>query len=133
MKVVTIAAAKGGATKSTVTALLAVRATKGGKRVALFDLNGDQGDLTQWYALRSKPRRSPLFLRLIPVQKISLDIDVLVEGVDHCSDFLFHRSFPFRRGHGDEAVEVVASLAEGIESPDVRMPSPTVTGVDVAD
>ena len=83
MKVVTIAAAKGGATKSTVTALLAVRATKGGKRVGLFDLNGDQGDLTQWYALRSKPRRSPLFLRLIPVQKISPDIEVCrAEGFD---------------------------------------------------
>jgi cellulose biosynthesis protein BcsQ len=83
MKVVTIAAAKGGATKSTVTALLAVRAAKGGKRVALFDLNGDQGDLTQWYALRSKPKRGPSFLRLIPVQKISLDIEVCrAEGFD---------------------------------------------------
>ena len=60
----------------TVTALLAVRATKGGKRVALFDLNGDQGDLTQWYALRDKPRRGPMFLRLIPVQKVSQDVEV---------------------------------------------------------
>src|SRR5262249_58641891 len=74
MKVVTIAAAKGGATKSTVTALLAVRATRGDKRVAIFDLNGDQGDLTQRNALRAKPRRGPNVLRLIPVQKISLDI-----------------------------------------------------------
>src|SRR5215813_5937796 len=83
MKVVTIAAAKGGATKSTVTALLAVRATRGDKRVAIFDLNGDQGDLTQWYALRGKPRRGPNFLRLIPVQKISLDIEVCrAEGFD---------------------------------------------------
>src|SRR5262249_42860805 len=82
MKVVTIAAAKGGATKSTVTALLAVRAAKNGERVALFDLNGDQGDLTQWYALR-KPKRGPNFLRLIPVQKISLDIEVCrAEGFD---------------------------------------------------
>src|SRR5262249_25138695 len=76
MNVVTIAAAKGGATKSTVTALLAVRATEGGKRVAMFDLNGDQGDLTQWCALRGKPRRGPTFLRLIPVENISLDIEV---------------------------------------------------------
>ena len=83
MKVVTIAAAKGGATKSTVTALLAVRATKGGRRVAMFDLNGDQGDLTQWYALRSKPRRQPMYLRLIPVENISLDIEVCrTEGFD---------------------------------------------------
>src|SRR5262245_21880305 len=76
MNIVTIAAAKGGATKTTVTALLAVRATKGGKRVAMFDLNGDQGDLTQWYALRSKPKGKPIFLRLIPVQKVSQDIEV---------------------------------------------------------
>jgi chromosome partitioning protein len=83
MNVVTIAAAKGGATKTTVTALLAVRATKGGKRVAMFDLNGDQGDLTQWYALRSKPRGKPTFLRLIPVEKVSQDIEVCrAEGFD---------------------------------------------------
>jgi len=83
MNVVTIAAAKGGATKSTVTALLAVRATEGGKRVAMFDLNGDQGDLTQWCALRGKPRRGPTFLRLIPVENISLDIEVCRgEGFD---------------------------------------------------
>jgi len=83
MKVVTIAAAKGGATKTTVTALLAVRAARNGKRVALLDLNGDQGDLTQWYALRSKPKRGPNFLRLIPVQKISLDVEVCrAEGFD---------------------------------------------------
>jgi chromosome partitioning protein len=80
MKVVTIAAAKGGATKSTVTALLSVRATKGGKRVAMFDLNGDQGDLTQWYALRTRPKGKPVFLRLIPVQKISQDIEVCREA-----------------------------------------------------
>jgi chromosome partitioning protein len=83
MNVVTIAAAKGGATKTTVTALLAVRATKGSKRVAMFDLNGDQGDLTQWYALRSKPRGKRIFLRLIPVEKVSQDIEVCrAEGFD---------------------------------------------------
>ena len=48
MKVVTIAAAKGGSCKSTVCLSIAVGAVQEGLRVALFDLNADQGDLTKW-------------------------------------------------------------------------------------
>jgi cellulose biosynthesis protein BcsQ len=48
VKVVTIAAAKGGSCKSTVCLSIAVGAVQEGLRVALFDLNADQGDLTKW-------------------------------------------------------------------------------------
>jgi chromosome partitioning protein len=52
MKVVTVAASKGGCGKSTLTALLAVRAAQDGERVALLDLNYDQGSLSAWWMQR---------------------------------------------------------------------------------
>ena len=73
MKVVSICAAKGGCTKTTVTSSLATRAAQESRRVALFDLNGDQGDLTQWWILRGHPANP----RLIEVEKISQDIEAL--------------------------------------------------------
>ena len=73
MKIVSICAAKGGCTKSSVTASLAVRAARESRRVALFDLNGDQGDLTQWWILRGHPANP----RIVEVEKISQDIEVL--------------------------------------------------------
>ena len=73
MKIVSICAAKGGCTKSSATASLAVRAARESRRVALFDLNGDQGDLTQWWILRGHPANP----RIIEVQKINQDIEVL--------------------------------------------------------
>ena len=73
MKIISVCAAKGGCTKSSVTASLAVRAAQESRRVALFDLNGDQGDLTQWWILRGHPANP----RIIEVEKISQDIEVL--------------------------------------------------------
>jgi chromosome partitioning protein len=73
MKVVTIAAAKGGTTKTTVTLSLAARAAKDSARVAMFDLNGDHGDLTKWWLLRGEPKNP----RIIEVEKISQDAEVL--------------------------------------------------------
>ena len=73
MKIISICAAKGGCTKSSVTASLAVRAARDCRRVALFDLNGDQWDLTQWWILRGHPANP----RIIEVEKISQDIEVL--------------------------------------------------------
>ncbi len=55
MKVVTIAAPKGGSAKTTTAALLAVRATQDGQNVCLMDLNTDQGNLTQWWVSRGEP------------------------------------------------------------------------------
>ena len=72
MKVVTIAAAKGGTAKTTVTLSLAVRAAQESLRVAMFDLNDDQGDLSKWYLIRGEP----LNPRLLFVDSISQDVEV---------------------------------------------------------
>jgi chromosome partitioning protein len=75
MKVVTIAASKGGAGKTTVTCILAVRAVMESMRVALFDLNADQANLTQWWVLRG--RGELMNPKLYEVDKISTDVEVL--------------------------------------------------------
>jgi chromosome partitioning protein len=55
MKVVTIAGPKGGCGKSLTTASLAVRATHETGKVAMVDLNEDQGTLTEWWTQRGRP------------------------------------------------------------------------------
>ena len=76
MKVVTIAAAKGGSGKTTVALSLAARATQDAMNVAMFDLNGDQGDLTKWWILRGEPMTP----RIIDVENIRQDVAVLRES-----------------------------------------------------
>lgn len=61
MRVITIASPKGGTGKSTVTSALAVRATQDSLRVAIIDLNVDQGSLTKWWILRGEPMNPRLF------------------------------------------------------------------------
>jgi cellulose biosynthesis protein BcsQ len=56
MMVVTIAATKGGSAKTATVCQLAVTAMQDGKRVAMFDLNADQANLTQWWVIRGQPR-----------------------------------------------------------------------------
>jgi cellulose biosynthesis protein BcsQ len=73
MKVVTVACAKGGSTKTTVAATLASRAIRESARVALFDLNADQGNLSQWWILRG----SPLNPQLVDVENIERDVERL--------------------------------------------------------
>jgi chromosome partitioning protein len=82
MKVVTIAASKGGAGKTTVSCLLAARAATEA-RVAMFDLNADQANLRQWWILRDEPGNP----RLLDVEKISRDIDTLRK--EDAYDWLF--------------------------------------------
>ena len=43
------------------------------KRVAMFDLNSDQGNLTQWWVLRGEPMNP----RLVEVEHITRDVEVL--------------------------------------------------------
>jgi chromosome partitioning protein len=62
MKTVAVCMAKGGVGKTTLAAALGVRAAKDFKRVALVDLNGDQGNLTQWWMLRGEPDNPHLFI-----------------------------------------------------------------------
>lgn len=52
-KVITIAQQKGGAGKTTLAAHLAVELARGGKRVAILDID-PQGSLTQWHNVREK-------------------------------------------------------------------------------
>ncbi|RTL64655.1 MAG: hypothetical protein EKK41_21215 [Hyphomicrobiales bacterium] len=83
VKVVAIAAAKGGSGKTTIVLSLAVRAMQDGKHVALFDLNGDQGDLTKWWLMR----RQPMNPRVLDVEDISRDVAAL-RASERC-DWLF--------------------------------------------
>jgi chromosome partitioning protein len=69
MRVVALAATKGGVGKTTLASALAVRATQDSSRVALID--GDsQASLAGWWELRGEPNNPKLF-----------DIDVSSEGL----------------------------------------------------
>jgi chromosome partitioning protein len=73
MKVIAVASAKGGGGKTTIASALAVRATAESARVAMFDLNADQGNLTQWWILRGEPMNP----RVVEVEHITRDVEVL--------------------------------------------------------
>jgi chromosome partitioning protein len=73
MHVIAIASPKGGSGKTTLASALAVRATMESGRVAMFDLNSDQGNLTQWWVLRGEPMNP----RLVEVEHITRDVEVL--------------------------------------------------------
>ena len=73
MKVITVASPKGGSGKTTLASALAVRAAMESARVAMFDLNADQGNLTQWWVLRGEPMNP----RLVEVEHITRDVEVL--------------------------------------------------------
>ena len=74
MKVITIAAPKGGSGKTTITTLLAVRASREGARVAMLDLNSDQANLAQWWFSRGQPMNPKLEDE---VTNITLDVAAL--------------------------------------------------------
>lgn len=77
MKTIAIASAKGGVGKSTITSALAVRACLESLKVALMDLNVDQGNLTQWWITRRQPMNPRLVMDIesIPeeVKKLGAD------------------------------------------------------------
>lgn len=74
MKVITIAAPKGGSGKTTTTTLLAVRASRESMRVAMLDLNADQANLAQWWFSRGQPMNPRLEGE---VTNITMDVAVL--------------------------------------------------------
>lgn len=81
MKTVTIASGKGGTLKTTLTAILAVRASRESDKVAMMDLNDDQGNLTQWWAKRGQLELSPRLV--IDLENIPLDAKRLeAEGTE---------------------------------------------------
>lgn len=55
MRTVTIASGKGGTGKTTIAAALAVRAARDFGHVGIFDLDGGQSNLAQWWSLRGGP------------------------------------------------------------------------------
>lgn len=55
MRTIAICCSKGGGGKTTLLTSLAVQAVAEGARVAMLDLNADQGSLTQWFLLRGSP------------------------------------------------------------------------------
>jgi chromosome partitioning protein len=98
MKTIVVASGKGGSTKTTIAALLAVQATKESLRVGMLDLNADQGNLTQWWLSRKQPMNPRLFteLKSIPdevrfiesrgcewliIDTPPLDVDVIEQAV----------------------------------------------------
>jgi chromosome partitioning protein len=74
MKTIAVAAAKGGSGKSTIASALAARASKESLRVAIMDLNPDQGNLTQWWMLRGQPMTPRL---ITDTENIPVDVAVL--------------------------------------------------------
>ena len=79
MKTITIASAKGGSGKSTITSTLAVRACQDTKQVAMMDLNFDQGSLSHWWHLRGEPASPKLALN---VEDIPGDVQALAGSYD---------------------------------------------------
>ncbi len=101
MKTITVAAAKGGAGKTTLAALLAVQAG----RAALIDLNMDQGNLTQWWLLRGEPD-DPRLIR--NVEDLAFDVKALAAGRDF--DWLFIDTPPLDMALIAEAVAVADAV-----------------------
>ena len=77
MRAIAIASAKGGSGKSTIACALAARASKESMRVAMMDLNPDQGNLSQWWALRGQPMNPRL---ITDIQNIPEDVSVLARA-----------------------------------------------------
>ena len=79
MKTITISSAKGGSGKSTITSALAVRACQETPKVAMMDLNFDQGSLSQWWHVRGEPTAPRLALN---VENIPRDVRALATAYD---------------------------------------------------
>lgn len=107
MKTITVASAKGGSTKSTTVLSLAVRAAQEFGRVAMIDLNADQGSLTQWWQRRGRTINPYL---LSDLTAIETDIKVLAEaGTNMC----FIDTPPMDM----ELIELAVSVADAVVIP----------------
>ena len=107
MKTITVASTKGGSGKSTIIAALAVRAAQETPKIAMMDLNFDQGSLTQWWQLRGKPQ-TPFLAQT--VENIPGDIRVIA-AMDY--EWLFIDSPPT----GMDLIEQAVAVADAVIVP----------------
>jgi chromosome partitioning protein len=82
MKVITIAAPKGGSGKTTIASALAARAAQESGDVLMIDLNSDQGDLTRWWQSRGEPDNPFLFENITHVRRDLADL--ATQGWEWC-------------------------------------------------
>lgn len=109
MKTIAISSAKGGTGKSTITALLAVRATQDTPKVAMMDLNFDQGSLTQWWTIRGRPDSPKL---VDEVENIPRDVKRLAADYD----WLFIDTPPFDMDVVEQAIAVADAVVIPVRS-----------------
>lgn len=110
MKIVTVANAKGGSGKSTAVTLLAVQAVSDGARVAMVDLNVDQGNLTQWWGRRGEPSNPALLNDYTNLVK-----DVRLLAQQNAYDYLFFDTPPLV--DDTDVVEAAVALADVVIIP----------------
>lgn len=109
MKTVTIASAKGGSGKSTITSALAVRACQETMKVAMMDLNFDQGSLTQWWGVRGEPMNPRLALN---VENVPRDVRTLATEYD----WLFIDTPPAEMDLIEQAIAVADAVVVPVRS-----------------
>src|SRR5438132_13452829 len=108
MRTITIASPKGGAGKTTVTLLLAVQAFRLSRKVAIFDMNAEQGNIGQWHVSRGDVPGP----NVIEVESLARDAKILAHNE---FDFLFIDTPP---GLDDTAiVEACVAIADAVVIP----------------
>jgi chromosome partitioning protein len=120
MKVVTVAAPKGGSCKSSTVALLAVRAVQDAKNVCLIDLNPDQASLIRWHAARGTPMNPHLERK---IRKLRADVDVIRRS--NRFDWLFIDTPPLDM----DVIETAVQVANCVVIP-VRTSSLDINAID---
>ncbi len=103
MKTITIASCKGGSLKTSLTAALAVRAGQDSSKVAMIDLNDDQGSLETWWNLRGKPAQPHLDTANLPIAK-------RVEALSATYDWLFVDTPPYNMPLIEDAIEIADAV-----------------------
>ena len=124
-KIIALAATKGGVGKSTLSALLSVRASEESKHVALIDADTGQNSLARWWQLRGEPKNpkligaecTPEALGLLSAARYDwLFIDTPPRGVDEISQAVSVADFvliPTRASALDvEAVDQVVEICK---------------------
>lgn len=129
-QIIALAATKGGVGKSTLSAILSVRASEESKRVALIDADAGQNSLARWWQLRGEPKNpkligaecTPETLGLLSAGNYEwLFIDTPPRGVDEISQAVSVSDFvliPTRPSALDvEAVDQVVEICRLYDTP----------------